>query len=219
MHTSEILRSDQFQVRDAQGHTVDLTHGLRDDDRLGIVSPRYEDGVTGAGAAILLFVTAYYDLQRRRRQETGEDFFIYADYYAFLFADGENVRGASGPAPLDGAVSSAYSWLDIWPQEKWVVVADTADLWRQVQTRGITHLLMPVASDKEIGAVPPHITAQLRAIIEFARPGQSIPPNAASISMGEQPAEVVAEAIRRLPPESPAHGWPQPSVQYVVPSS
>ncbi len=217
MHTSKILRSDQFQVRDAHGHPVDLAQGLRDDDRLGIVSPRYEDGIVGAGAAILLFVTAYYDLQRRRQQQTGEDFFIYANYYVFLFADGANVRGAAGPAPLDGAVSSAYGWLDVWPEEKWVMVADAADLWRQVHERGITHLLIPMASGEEVRTVPPHVAPQLKAIIAYARPDLPAPANAVSITMGEKPAEVVAEAIRRLPPESPAHGWQSPSVQYVMP--
>src|SRR5262245_4795434 len=142
MHTSTILHSDQFQVRDADGQSVSLAEGLQTDDRLGIISPCYEDGITGAGAAILLFVTAYYDLQRQRQQETGEDFFIYADYYVFLFAEGANLRGAASPAPLAGAVSSAYGWLDIWPDEKWVVVADIADLWKQVTDHGVTHLFI-----------------------------------------------------------------------------
>src|SRR5437870_13335527 len=105
MHTSDVLRTHHFHIVDGHGNAASLTAGLTADDRLGVVSPRYEDAILGASAAILTFVTAFYDLQRARQQETGEPFFIYADYYVFLFGDGAEVRGQAGPAPLEGAVS------------------------------------------------------------------------------------------------------------------
>jgi hypothetical protein len=46
-----------------EGNAASLTAGLTANDRLGVLSPRYEDAILGAGAAILAFVTAFYDLQ------------------------------------------------------------------------------------------------------------------------------------------------------------
>src|SRR5205823_84942 len=144
-----------------------LTAGLSADDRLGMVSPRYEDAILGASAAILAFVTAFYDLQRAHQEETGEPFFVYADYYIFLFGSGGEVRGRAGPAPLEGAVSSAYGWLDIWPEEKWVVVHDVVDLWAQVEARRITHLLLPAHPAIDLGAIPEAVATGLQAVYHY----------------------------------------------------
>ena len=100
MHTSTILRSDDFRVTDDHGTPIALTGGLRSDDRLGIISPRYEDALLGASGVILAFVTAFYDIQRARQAETGQPFFIYPDYYAFFLGQSDAVRGQAGTAAL-----------------------------------------------------------------------------------------------------------------------
>ena len=46
-----------------EGNAASLTAGLTANDRLGVLSPRYEDAILGASRAILAFVTAFYDLQ------------------------------------------------------------------------------------------------------------------------------------------------------------
>ncbi len=217
MHTSDVLRSHHFHVRDAGGHAASLTAGLSVADRLGVVSPRYEDAILGAGAAILTFVTAFYDLQRVRQQETGEAFFVYADYFIFLYGDDGAVRGAAGPAPLDGAVASALGWLDVWPEEKWVVVGDPSDLWAQVTARGITHLLVPARPDVALGAIPAPVAASLKAAYRYLLPGDADDEGMLSIDLEAEPFEVVAEAVRRLPPASPAHERPPATRQRIVP--
>ena len=47
-----------------RGTPPSLTAGLTADDRLGVVSPRYEDAIPGASAPILTLVTAFYALPR-----------------------------------------------------------------------------------------------------------------------------------------------------------
>lgn len=216
VHTSDILRSNQFRVVDQQGAEVSLTADLTSADRLGVVSPRYEDAILGAGAAILTFVTAFYDLQRARQQETGESFFIYADYFVFFFGENQQVRGQANPAPLEGDVSSAYGWLDVWPHEKWVIVRDAADLWAQVQARGITHLLLPAHPAINLGAAPPAVAAKLKATYRYLLPDERDGDQALRIELAAEPREIVVEAVRRLPAESPAHSVELPAYQRLL---
>jgi hypothetical protein len=217
MHTSDILRSEHFHVTDSTGTVVDITAGLTPDDRLGVVSPRYEDAIAGASGTILHFVTAFYDIQRARHEETGEPFFVYPDYFVFLLGDGEAVRGISGSAPLAGPVSDAYGWLDVWPAEKWVVVRGVVDLWRQIDARGITHLLLPARPSLNLGAMPPAVSDRLKAFYRYLAPGETGDgPAVLRLDLSAEPRGVIAEALRRLPDESPAHAAPAPASQYLV---
>ena len=217
MHTSDILRSEHFRVTDSTDAAVDITAGLTTDDRLGVISPRYEDAIAGASGTILRFVTAFYDIQRARQQETGEPFFVYPDYFAFLFGDGEAVRGMSGSAPLAGPVSDAYGWLDVWPAEKWVVVRGVVDLWRQIDARGITHLLLPANPDINLGAMPPAVSDRLKALYRYLAPGETADgPDMLRLDLSAEPCDVIAEALRRLPDGSPAHATPAPASQYLL---
>jgi len=215
MHTSDVLRSEQFRVVDRAGNDVDITAGLTTDDRLGVVSPHYEDAIVGAGAAILKFVTAFYDLQRARQRETGEPFFIYADYFVFLFGDGQEIIGQAAPSPLEGDVSSAIGWLDVWPEEKWVVVRDMADLWAQIQTRRITHLLLPAHPAVDLGAIPTAVSEGLKGVYHYLLPGDADGEHDLRIVLGAQPREIIAEAVRRLPPDSPAHALSMMPYQFI----
>lgn len=216
MHTSKILRSDHFHVVDDREAPANLTAGLTAQDRLGIVSPRYEDGILGASAAILAFVTAFYDLQRAQEAASGEPFFIYADYFAFLFGDAAAVRGRAQPAPLKDAVSAAYGQLDVWPDEKWVVVPGVAELWAQLQSRGITHLLLPAQPDVQLGPVPATIRANLKATYRYLLPGEQSPGATWRIELAGEPLEVIAKAIAYLPAESPAHSYSPAAYQQLI---
>lgn len=216
MHTSKVLRSHHFRVVDDTEAVVNLTAGLSTRDRLGIVSPRYEDGILGASAAILTFVTAFYDLQRAQEAATGQPFFIYADYFAFLFADDGGVRGQAQPARLESGVSAAYGELDVWPTEKWVVVQDVDDLWTQVQARQITHLLLPARQAIDLGPVPAPVMAQVKATYHYLLPGEQGTGPTLRIALAPEALEVVAEAIRALPPESPAHVAPLTPYQRLI---
>ena len=72
MHTSETLRSPHFRYwrMDAGGRARagfnSFCADYHEQDRVGVVSPRLEDGVLGAGYALLALTTAFYDAQRAR---------------------------------------------------------------------------------------------------------------------------------------------------------
>lgn len=219
MHTTETLRSDQFRVIDAEGHAHDLATGLTSEDRLGIISPRYEDAVLDAGGAILLFITAFYDVQRARQRETGEPFFIYPDYFVFLFARDQGVLGRAGAAALGDGVSAAYGKLDVWPDEKWVMVRDVVDLWEQVRARQITHLLLPDEPAFPLGPIPAPVASTLRATYRYLPADGTGSPDAFRIEMATEPRAMIATALGCLPESSPARSAAAPSFQRLVSGS
>jgi hypothetical protein len=126
MHTTA-LRSDEFTItvagRPASLH--DVFPGFTEHDRLGIVIHE-QLGAAGAGSLILAAVTAFYDGLRA----SGEEFFAYADYFAFHV----------------GADHGTLRKLDVWPPHKEVVVANDAErILEAINDRGVTRLLVPDA--------------------------------------------------------------------------
>jgi hypothetical protein len=100
----------------------ELLDGFGEHDRLGVVMSR-PCGAVGASALITAAITAFYDVQRTRR----DDFFIYPDYYLF------HVGGPLGD----------HARLDIWPRRKEVVVeADPRRILEAIDDRAITRLLV-----------------------------------------------------------------------------
>lgn len=124
MHTT-VLRSDEFTitVSGRPATVADVFPGFAEHDRLGIVL-HHHHAAAGAGSLILAAVTAFYD----RLRERGEDFFAYADYYAFHV----------------GAHRGSLRKLDVYPSHKEVVVEDDAEpILEAINDRGITRLLVP----------------------------------------------------------------------------
>jgi hypothetical protein len=126
VHTTA-LRSEQFQITvDGRPARIDdVFPGFTEHDRLGIVI--HDDlGAAGAGSLILATVTAFYDQLRA----AGEEFFAYADYFAFHV----------------GADHGTLRKLDVYPAHKEVVVANDAEqILQAINDRGVTRLLVPDA--------------------------------------------------------------------------
>jgi hypothetical protein len=126
VHTTA-LRSEQFQITvDGRPARIDdVFPGFTEHDRLGIVI--HDDlGAAGAGSLILATVTAFYDQLRA----AGEEFFAYADYFAFHV----------------GADHGTLRKLDVYPAHKEVVVANDAEqILQAINDRGVTRLLVPEA--------------------------------------------------------------------------
>jgi hypothetical protein len=124
VHTTA-LRSDEFAITvDGRPSSLhDIFPGFTEHDRLGIVIHEAL-GAAGAGTLILAAVTAFYD----RLRASGEEFFAYADYFAFHV----------------GADHGTLRKLDVWPPHKEVVVANDAELILEaINDRGVTRLLVP----------------------------------------------------------------------------
>lgn len=129
MHTSTRLSATDFQFWHQNSRAVQQTdfgifcpdyHAL---DRVGVVSPNLEDGVCQTSYALLALTTAFYDCLRTR----SDNFFDYPQHFAFVGAQGTDVYSYSGRLPLDTPkLWHAWSWLDVWPDNKWVTAPPTA---------------------------------------------------------------------------------------------
>jgi len=217
MHTSAILRSDHFRIADDSGTPIALTGGLRREDRLGIISPRYEDALLGASGVILAFVTAFYDLQRAWQAETGEPFFIYPDYYVFFLGERDAVHGQTETAALGHGVSGAYGWLDIWPEEKWIVSQDSGALWAQVASHKITRLLVPIDPSNTLGTVPDAVRLAAKDVYRYL-PGResAVGADHIRVELARAPIEIIGQALAYLPSDSPARSAPPPTAHCLV---
>lgn len=125
MHSTRELTSASFTVElEGQEVTIpELFPGFDARERLGIVV-HHPGGALGASVLILATITAFYDVQRA----SGDDFFIYPDYFIFHV----------------GQPHGNHSMLDIWPDHKEVVVANEPEaVLRAINDRAITRLLVP----------------------------------------------------------------------------
>ena len=129
MHTSTRLSINDVQWfrQDSTGAQAitfaDFCPDYHELDRVGVVSPTLEAGVYHTSHALLALTTAFYDCMRLR----GHDFFDYPQHFAFVGGEGDAIYTASGLLPLTTPkVWDAWSWLDVWPANKWVVAPVTA---------------------------------------------------------------------------------------------
>jgi len=131
-------------------------------DRVGVVSPTLEAGVCHASYALLALTTAFYDSLRAR----GDDFFDYPQHFAFVGAEGDNLCTSTGLLPLDTPkLWHAWSWLDVWPEHKWVTApATTAGMLQRVFDYQINRLFWPrgVKPDGTEAALPPYVWKMLK---------------------------------------------------------
>ena len=143
MHTSQALRSSHFEYRrpDAGGRIAfsAFCADYHDQDRVGVVSPRLEDGILHTSYALLALTTAFYDVQRAG----GTDFFIYPQHFAIIGQDlsplsstrddadrAEKIGIATGAGRLDltldeAGIGGAWAWLDVWPGGNWHTASQT----------------------------------------------------------------------------------------------
>lgn len=123
MHTSSRLTSADFTYQKSEGQKqatpqtfADFCADYHAQDRVGVVSPDLHDGVLCVGQSLLALTTAFYDYHR----ESGSNFFDYPQHFAFVGSD-------SVADPSKGWVPwTAWSKLDVWPDNKWITVAPTA---------------------------------------------------------------------------------------------
>ena len=147
MHTSTRLTNTDFQFfrHDSTGAQpigfADFCPDYHELDRVVVVSPTLEAGVYHTSYALLALTTAFYDRLRAR----GGDFFDYPQHFAFVGAEGDCVYTGGGPLPLTTPkVWDAWSWLDVWPANKWVPTPVTAtEMLQRVFDYQINRLFWP----------------------------------------------------------------------------
>lgn len=168
MHTSTRMSAADFQFwqHGPNGaHPTDFAtfcpdyHEL---DRIGVVSPTLEMGVHQTSYALLALTTAFYDSLRT----CGDDFFDYPQHFAFVGAEGTDICTGNGPlAPDTPKLWHAWSWLDVWPDNKWVTAPATAKgMLQRVFDYQINRLFWPRSLKLEANkpALPPYVWKMLR---------------------------------------------------------
>lgn len=114
MHTSHQITSTDFQFWGHDGGKQqiisfnDVFPNYHELDRIGVVSPKLEDGILHTGRILLALTTAFYDSHRAR----SANFFDYPQHFAFVDVMNANL---ANPSTWD-----AWGWLDVWPDNKWV---------------------------------------------------------------------------------------------------
>ena len=121
MHTSKLLKAADFQywqLTEDQRIRLDF-NGFCPDyhelDRVGVISPCFEDGILHTGDALLALTTAFYDVLRSQ----GTDFFDYPQHFAFIGASGDVVHTRGERLPVD-QIGTGWGNLDVWPDSKWI---------------------------------------------------------------------------------------------------
>lgn len=157
MHTSTRLVSTDFhfvQHAASGDHAVGVTSFCPDyhpQDRVGVVSMHLEQGVLHTSYALLALTTHFYDHLRGQKDE----FFDYPQHFAFVGTEQgrELEEGGAQEAVLVGNLQlaaetpqlwNAWSWLDVWPEAKWVTAPATAtDMLKRVFDYQINRLFWP----------------------------------------------------------------------------
>ena len=203
MHTSTRISADDFFYRRITHNGSErLTftkfcpdyHEL---DRVAVVSPTLADGVFHTSRTLLALTTAFYDCLRSR----GQPFFDYPQHFAFVGHDA--VAGAQPTADR----WAAWSWLDVWPEHKWVTAPPTATaMLRRVFDYQINRLFWPSGLRPLPGEepLPDHayrvLNTRLKAITYYSRSDYlSLTEPTLEVGGAEAVERVVQESISRLP--------------------
>lgn len=212
MHTSTRLQATDFQFGQwQQGQFVPVCFdafcpNYHELDRVGVVSPCLEDGVLHTAYALLALTTAFYDVQRAR----ATDFFDYPQHFAFVGAGAGGVRTRGAPLPLTQPyLWNAWSWLDVWPENKWITGPPTAlGMLKQIFDQQINRLFWPSDLKPALNEnpLPPYVAkmlkTSLKAVYYYQRTGLAVEMSApTTFEIHPTPAAttLVQESLAQLP--------------------
>lgn len=212
MHTSTRLSSADFHFfrhgsAGLQPMTfADFCPDYHELDRIAVVSPTLEAGVYQTSYALLALTTAFYDRLRAR----GGDFFDYPQHFAFVGAEGDHVYTSNGSLPLTTPkLWDAWSWLDVWPVNKWVPTPVTATgMLQRVFDYQINRLFWPrsLQPGENEPALPAYVWKMLRTRLKTVcyydnfdsnQPQQTGQP--VELRVASNVTSVVQESLDRLP--------------------
>lgn len=128
MHTSERITQSDFVYRrwqDSKSEVLPFSEAFPDyhpQDRVGLVSPRLEDGVFELAGAVLGLATGFYDCLR----SNGGEFFNYPQHHVFIGGGNGRVHTRNGGRDLSiPEMGRAWGWLDVWPETNWHLLPAT----------------------------------------------------------------------------------------------
>ncbi len=210
MHTSERITQSDFVYRrqqDSKSEVLSFSEAYPDyhpQDRVGLISPRFEDGLFGLAGAVLGLATGFYDCLRSK----GGEFFNYPQHHVFIGGrDVIGVRDArvhtrNGDRDLTNQeMGSAWGWLDVWPETNWHLCPATpagmleAAFRHQVNRLFWPASFMPGTVDKPL----PHyayrlLLGRMKSVWYYDCEDGSLEVRASGSA-----ADVIRESLERLP--------------------
>ena len=209
MHTSKVLNATDFQYWSLPAQSqvaVEFStfcpqyHTL---DRVGIVSPTFEEGLRYTAYALLALATAFYDVLRAQ----SADFYDYPHHFAFLAVHPTGVRTRAGYLLLDHAAMGApWGGLDVWPDSNWIAAPDSAaGMLKKVFDWQISRLFWPenIRAEEEGLRLPGHVRALLRTRLKTVYYYHTTAPTVA-IQATQQVEDMVQRSLARLPNQTAA---------------
>lgn len=202
MHTSTLLRASDFQYwRLAENERSSVGfEGFCPDyhelDRIGIISPCFEDGILYTGEALLALTTAFYDVLRSRTT----DFFDYPQHFAFIGASGDVVHTHGERIPID-QIGTGWGNLDVWPNSKWIVTPRSATgMLKKIFDFQINRLFLPqdFKPGSEESPLPAYARKMLGTRLKTVYYYNTPLPNV-EILASQQVADLVQKSVDQLP--------------------
>ena len=202
MHTSKLLKSLDFQywqLTDDNRVSIDFKafcpdyHEL---DRVGVISPYFEDGILHTGDALLALTTAFYDVLRSQ----GTDFFDYPQHFAFIGASGDLVHTRGARLPID-QIGTGWGNLDVWPDSKWITAPrSVTGMLKRTFDFQINRLFWPHDFKPRLDETPlpayarKMLSTRIKTVYYYNTPLPNV-----EICASQQVADLVQKSIDQLP--------------------
>ncbi len=204
LHTSDRIAQSDFayrRLRESESDVLTFSEAFPDyhpQDRVGLVSPRLEDGVFGSGAAVLGLATGFYDCLR----SMGDGFFNYPMHHVFIGSQGARVRTRSGDLDLStGEMGRAWGWLDVWPETNWhLCPATPAGMLESVFRHQVNRVYWPASfMPGEVAQPLSHyarrlLSGRLKSVWYYDCEGGNL-----EVRASGHAAAVIRESVDRLP--------------------
>jgi len=168
VHTSKKLTAADFRYLSKDNGAWravgfdDFCPGYHDLDRVAIVAPFLEDGITYNACTVLALTTAFYDAQRSRSGE----FFNYPQHFAMVAADGPRVCSRKGDLTgVETPIGSVWGNLDVWPHPAWIATGNSVlEMLKGVYDHQIHRLFWP-QSLRPTGEQPTELWQMLTSVV------------------------------------------------------
>lgn len=206
MHTSRILRSNDFQYdviaepTQSENDFATFCPHYQVWNRIGVISPHLEDGIVHTGYALLALTTAFYDMLRAQT----ESFFDYPHHFAFFDATETGVATRHQRVILDTAtLGNPWGALDVWPDSNWILAPGTVTgMLRKIFEWQISCLFWPYGfvPEETSDKLPLHVWRLLHTRLHTVYYYNSPHPTH-TIRATQTVEDVVKRSLDRLPDE------------------
>ncbi len=204
MHTSERIAQSDFVYRRLSGSESDILSfadaypDYHPQDRVGLISPRLEDGIFGAAAAVLGLATGFYDCLRSK----AKPFFNYPQHLVFIGGQGSSIHTRNGDFNLTVEEwGGPWGWLDVWPETNWHLCPSTpVSMLDAVYRHQVNRVFWPASFlpdevDRPLKDYARRLlSSRLKSVWYYDSPEADV-----EVQASESAADIIKESLERLP--------------------